>query len=463
MKKPRVLHITPHLGGGVGKAVTGLILNAYEYEHAVLLLEPAINSKYTGQLLSKGIMIYHDVDGSRDESFDFFRKFDILQVEFWNHPLTTKFLSREFPKARWVLWCHISGVHNPIIPEFNNLWATIVRSTPCVHVQDLGSKTTYHFQDMGERSHYPYVCSAAGVERASRFTSNSMIFAGRTGKNFLYFGTADFAKMHPDYGYAATTILRNIPNSTVTIVGGKSLSNPNKRLISCVPDDLHSRLLLVDETHDPTPFLYQSDYLLYLLNPFHYGTSENALVEAMSLGVIPIVMGNPAETCIVKDNVTGIVLNYESPGSTSINLDELTTVATSICTDPRKYHEIRDRCMRVTNTLYDFKYTAASFERIYDQVMKLGVSHLHNGVFGQVGHHNFLAFQKQPSDYREPLVEYHTQGPKWITINGDDYDPEMYIHTSPNKGSAIHFARYYPDDEPLKQWANELITKWTPL
>jgi hypothetical protein len=61
------------------------------------------------------------------------------------------------------------------------------------------------------------------------------------------------------------------------------------------------------ETADPAAALAAADIFFYPLQPDHYGTAENALIEAMSLGLVPVVLGNPAERAIVRDGETGFV------------------------------------------------------------------------------------------------------------------------------------------------------------
>jgi hypothetical protein len=53
--------------------------------------------------------------------------------------------------------------------------------------------------------------------------------------------------------------------------------------------------------------LASADIFFYPLQRDHYGTAENALVEAMSLGLAPLVLDNPAEKAIVQDGQTGFV------------------------------------------------------------------------------------------------------------------------------------------------------------
>ena len=60
-------------------------------------------------------------------------------------------------------------------------------------------------------------------------------------------------------------------------------------------------------TDQPRTALAAGDIFFYPLRRGHYGTAENALIEAMSLGLVPVVLDNPAEAAIVEDGETGIV------------------------------------------------------------------------------------------------------------------------------------------------------------
>ena len=60
-------------------------------------------------------------------------------------------------------------------------------------------------------------------------------------------------------------------------------------------------------TSNPAAALANADIFFYPLQREHYGTAENALVEAMSLGLAPLVLDNPAEKAIVQDGQTGFI------------------------------------------------------------------------------------------------------------------------------------------------------------
>jgi hypothetical protein len=67
------------------------------------------------------------------------------------------------------------------------------------------------------------------------------------------------------------------------------------------------RIKFCGETAEPAVALSEADIFFYLLQPDHYGTAENALVEAMSLGLTVVVLNNPAEMAIVRDGETGFI------------------------------------------------------------------------------------------------------------------------------------------------------------
>jgi hypothetical protein len=67
---------------------------------------------------------------------------------------------------------------------------------------------------------------------------------------------------------------------------------------------------------DPAEALAQADIFFYPLQREHYGTAENALIEAMSLGSTALVLDNPAEMAIIRDTETGfIATSVEELGS----------------------------------------------------------------------------------------------------------------------------------------------------
>ena len=81
------------------------------------------------------------------------------------------------------------------------------------------------------------------------------------------------------------------------------------------------RIVFRGATDEPALALDDAGIFFYPLQPDHYGTAENALIEAMSLGLVPVVLGNPAETAIVRDGETGLIA--QTAASCARRLEEL--------------------------------------------------------------------------------------------------------------------------------------------
>ena len=112
----KILHVTPHLGGGVGKAHATIAPVLPEVvEQTFVLLEPPRDHRFIDKIRSVGgnVIIADDLNHVASLA----RKADIVQFEFWNHPRMFECLAHtEFPPIRRVFWSHISGLFQPVIP-----------------------------------------------------------------------------------------------------------------------------------------------------------------------------------------------------------------------------------------------------------------------------------------------------------------------------------------------------------
>ena len=287
----KVLHVTPHLGGGVGKAHAAL-QNALpsDVEQTFVLLEPPRDRRYLEQIEANAGRVV--VAGDLDEVAYLAGATDIVQFEFWNHPRMFECLACcPFPPMRSVFWSHISGLSRPLIP-------------PGL---------------MEEAARFVFTTKAsldgAAVARISEPARLAVInsgfgFAGpqwrvdRRGEApaIAYLGTVDFVKMHPGFFDAIDRLTGDIQ---VSVWGATDPSGPVAARARAMrhPERIDFR----GEAFMPMAVLSDADIFFYPLQPDHYGTAENALVEAMSLGLVPVVLNNPAERAIVRDGETGFI------------------------------------------------------------------------------------------------------------------------------------------------------------
>lgn len=417
----RILHITPHTGGGIGKAISGLIQeNNSNIHHDVLFLEKPIETKYLNSLDHNQILFAANLDD-----------YDIIQVEFFNNPLIPKFLCSQKFNGRFIFWCHISGLHTPIIPLFNRTTTfplfEIVLTSPC---------------SLNKYPNCPVICSA-GIPKDFPMISS---LKDRNGHyDLCYLGTLDRTKMHPEY-MSIISPIKNYDKIELFVLGGGNDTEYYKDAVEKL--SLTNSVHILGHCKNPESTMLHMDFMVYLLNPFHYGTAENALVEAMAIGVVPIVLGNPAEMCIVKDKTTGLVMRDASPES-------FTDILDWIIAKPTEVAKIRERCIRVSRLLYNYRETADQFEYLYSKVMKEPKKTFDfTQIFGNEPHNWFKSFQEYPDSYHEEDTGSVYNLPYSVSRSGNPCKDAVIF--AEGKGSVKNYARYFPEDKLLREWSSRV-------
>ena len=292
----KILHITPHLGGGVGKAHAAIQgATGSSVERAYYLLEEPRDRRYADLVEQAGGRLHHASQGV--SLADLIADADIVQVEWWNHPRLYHLLAAsDLPPMRSLFWAHVSGLFAPYIPT--GLFAAAGRfvfTSPC----SLQAPEIEALPD-AVRARLGVVGSGFGFEDEPAADATQ---GGGTSAAVAYLGTVDFVKMHPAFFDIIDAV--DNPDIRVSVWGGL---DPEGEPAARARAMRHpERVRLEGQTADPRAALQAAGIFLYPLREDHYGTAENALIEAMSLGLVPVVLANPAEKAIVTDGVNGVV------------------------------------------------------------------------------------------------------------------------------------------------------------
>jgi L-malate glycosyltransferase len=215
---PTILHITTHMGGGVGKVLSGIScytkIQHYSYNHRILLLEEPKNSEFFDYCKKCDIPI--SITDNPDDIRREMETADIVQLEWWHHPKMAEFLHM-FPKipVRLVIWSHISGCNYPYLsPEFilkphrflvsskysldNPNWSGALRSEIIRRTKIINSSGDF-----------------------SSFTTRSLV----PHKHFTigYLGTLSYSKLHPKFLDFCSEV--TISDSRFIMLG--DIPNPN--------------------------------------------------------------------------------------------------------------------------------------------------------------------------------------------------------------------------------------------
>jgi glycosyltransferase involved in cell wall biosynthesis len=288
----KVLHVTPHLGGGVGKAHAAIsaVLPGV-VEQTFILLEAPRDRRFIDRIEATGACI--TLAESLDHVASLARQADIVQFEFWNHPRMFECLARtEFPPIRSVFWSHISGLSRPLIqPALMEEASRFVFTTGA----SLSATSVAAFRERAAEK-IKVINSGFGF-------ANGSLRTGRGKPGVAYLGTVDFAKMHPGFFDAIDALIGN--DVRVSVWGD---FDPAGAVAARAKAMRHpQRVNFMGQASDSSAALANADIFFYPLQRDHYGTAENALVEAMSLGLTPVVLNNPPEMAIVRDSETGFV------------------------------------------------------------------------------------------------------------------------------------------------------------
>lgn len=424
----RVLHITAHLGGGVGKVLAGVVAESMRrndgVRHVVACLEIPEKHQFIDQLRSHGGEVL--VRPSAHRLTQAVTRADIVQLEWWHHPLVAGWMcGGVLPRMRMIVWSHVSGLHPPVIPpRFVSAPHRFLFTSPCSWEHPT---LTAIRPQLEER--VGVVFSSGGFDEFPLPSERSLGKSLRVG----YVGTLNFAKLHPRLLDFVAAVRR--PKFRLALVGDPAAGVD--LMAQAMKAGLSAKLTLRGYRTDMAAELTGLDAMAYLLNPLHYGTTENALLEAMAMGVVPIVLDNPAERHLVTHDETGLII--DSPASFADALDWLAT-------HPADYARLSSNACRFVRAHFAVSRTVDNLNTHYQAV---------------------LAEEKRAYDFRpifgvEPADWFRAcQGNEAWRFGGDDRarnpagrGPEFLYERT--KSSVFHYRSVYETDERLARWAQQL-------
>jgi L-malate glycosyltransferase len=265
----KILHITPHMGGGVGTVIMDWMDNVNPSDHRILCLD-SMNDKAFQRLTNLKVKFSDSDRWNWRIAMDFS---DIILVHWWDHPMLQNWIKSELPPCRLVFWCH---KNYPVPDAITKYPDRFIVTSPI------------------QGSQYDCIKSTGNMERFLKLEK-----VQHEGFNV---GTVWSKKMDISQWISTSQeIIKVAPNVRFTMLG------------DIVPMNMFDfdNILWLGKVPDIFPYLTEMDVFGYPLRPDHYGTSEIVLGEAMAAGLPVVCMDNPCERLIVKEGVTGFLCKTE--------------------------------------------------------------------------------------------------------------------------------------------------------
>jgi glycosyltransferase involved in cell wall biosynthesis len=404
--KKKVLHISAYFAGGTGAACAGLEIEGNKddsrYQHSQLLLEPTINRYFYNMAESQGVKMTTTDDEKVISRM--IKDADIVQLEWWGHPLPFKYLHL-FNKinTRLIMWYHISGCTYPyLIPGLSSVPDKLVFTSPCSLENSCWSD-----KELKKVSQNSCVVSSSGG--FSRFDGYRL--KGHSGFNIGFLGTLSFVKMYPgivDY----MNEVKDIPGVKFIMIGDIPKPNPIQEQADVL--GFGDKIEFTGFIDNIAERMSEWDIGTHLLNPDHYGTTENSLLEMMSMGLPVIAFDQNCEKYIITSGFDGVLIRDKNEYSYWVH---------RLYKNPTIREDIGRESRATALSNYSLGSTVKKMTAVYDEVMGKE-KHLHD-FFGVVG--------------SNPLEWYNSvQHPERVA--------NIDAQRATNKSGIGQWRKYYPEE-----------------
>lgn len=435
-----VLHITPHLGGGVGRVLLNYLVKVKSdanFTHEIACLDYA-NEHAKNITLEHGIPLFDNFFQNHTALFSKISNADIVLIHWWNHPLLYALLVREtLPPARVIFWSHISGFHAPY-----------VFTIPLLHYPDLFVFTTPLSLEVPEikglseerQNVLRVIWSTGGIEQAASVQPKP-----HAGFKIGYIGTVDYCKMHP--GFLKMSEMVDIPDAQFIVCGGPSEEKIKEESLKY---GIRKRLIFTGQVNDITSYLSEFDVFGYPLAPYHYGTGEQSLCESMAAGVPPVVLANMTESYIVDDGITGIVAANEESYAQAIE---------ELYRRPELRQRLSCNARESAKRRYSMELLVSHWENVFNEALSLPKSKRQwTGKYsGKAASPSQIYLESLGGYGKDFLCTLNARNEKENEV-AIEHIRELYksshLWRASTRGTPLHYHSFFPEDNLLSLWSN---------
>jgi L-malate glycosyltransferase len=445
MRALKILHITTHLGGGVGKALSSIVTHEQKFnpwhKHKILLLDKPEKDQFVN-ICRKG-----EVDVIlKTQHFPLEREFadaDVVVLHWWHHPIMALFLAN-FPAipVRLVLWVHVNGCHYPCLPYgFVALPHRTFFTSP--FSLENAYWTSQQQNDIKQRSAVVY-----GLGELEFSAENS--YARSATKDFVigYVGTMSSSKLHPQFVEYCAAVVKCLPDAHFVMVGDTTGSEDIMR--KATEYHIQDSFVFTGYSTRIVDEMSGFDIFAYPLNPKHFGTTENVLLEAMAFGLPVVALNQNAEQHIINNNKT--------IGFLADSIDHYVECIVYLHDNPDERVRIGVNAREYVKRHFAFEKNVELMRVELDTVSRMPKKQFNfASVFGTEPYEWFLAcLGEDYASFADSIDDRIHSNAEEMAIVTNKIKSCIPILREKNKSSIRHFSNMFPNDVHLRYW-NKLL------
>lgn len=421
----KILHISPHLGGGVGKVLLNYLKNTKsnnKYSHNIFCLD-FINDNAKNILDTEMIPYKEEISKNIKLLIDTIEFSDIVVIHWWNHPLLFELLVKyKLPSCRLIFWSHVSGKQAPQIfsHKLFDYADKFIFTTPI-------SFLTKEAETYKNQEKLSSIWATAGIDYVENIEKKE-----HKEFNIGYIGTLDFSKMYSNFIELCSKI--NIPNVKFIVCGEGCDKN---KLIQQTKDlKIEDKFIFTGFVDDITPYLEIIDIFAYPLNQNHYGTCDQVLVEAMGVGIPCIVFENDMERYMIHNSYNGFVVKNEKEYVSSIEKLYQNNVYKKILEKNAKEEALRR---------FSLNETIMKWNIVFNELLKKDKSQkMWNGKYKGKDIEPHQIFIESVGKYSSVFESNDTNKIQQLCNSS-------YVWKSNTKGTIFHYSNFF-FDKTLENW-----------